>query len=79
MAGPSAELPYANDSLCGREERPGRRVYDIYSQLLKDRIIFLQSGVDDDSANLIVAQMLSCISTTRKPTFICTSIRPAVP
>jgi ATP-dependent Clp protease protease subunit len=41
-------------------ERSGReeRVFDIYSRLLKDRIIFLQGGVDDNSANLIVAQML---------------------
>src|SRR5205085_12234387 len=41
-------------------ERSGReeRAYDIYSRLLKDRIIFLQGVVDDDSANLIVAQML---------------------
>ena len=41
-------------------ERSGReeRAYDIYSRLLKDRIIFLQGGVDDVSANLIVAQML---------------------
>ena len=38
----------------GREER----AYDIYSRLLKDRIIFLQGEIDDDSANLIVAQML---------------------
>src|SRR3954447_23704767 len=38
----------------GREER----AYDIYSRLLKDRIIFLQGEVDDDSANLIVAQLL---------------------
>jgi ATP-dependent Clp protease protease subunit len=41
-------------------ERSGReeRAYDIYSRLLKDRIIFLQGVVDDTSANLIVAQML---------------------
>src|SRR5438105_7481451 len=38
----------------GREER----VYDIYSRLLKDRIIFLLGPVTDESANLIVAQML---------------------
>ena len=38
----------------GREER----AYDIYSRLLKDRIIFLQGVVQDDMANLIVAQML---------------------
>jgi ATP-dependent Clp protease protease subunit len=38
----------------GREER----AYDIYSRLLKDRIIFLQGTVYDEMANLIVAQML---------------------
>jgi len=38
----------------GREER----AYDIYSRLLKDRIIFLQGVVQDDMANLIVAQLL---------------------
>jgi ATP-dependent Clp protease protease subunit len=38
----------------GREER----VYDIYSRLLKDRIIFLGSQVDDEIANALVAQML---------------------
>src|SRR5579864_1953716 len=38
----------------GREER----AYDIYSRLLKDRIIFLQGEIDDYSANLIVAQIL---------------------
>lgn len=36
----------------------GERAYDIYSRLLKDRIIFIGSGVDDDVANLIIAQML---------------------
>jgi len=36
----------------------GERSYDIYSRLLKDRIIFLGGEVDDESANLIVAQML---------------------
>ncbi len=36
----------------------GERSYDIYSRLLKDRIIFLSGEVDDDTANLIVAQML---------------------
>jgi ATP-dependent Clp protease protease subunit len=46
-------VPYVVEG-SGREER----VFDIYSRLLKDRIIFLQGEVDDDSANLIVAQML---------------------
>ena len=36
----------------------GERSYDIFSRLLKDRIVFLAGGVDDDSANLIIAQML---------------------
>lgn len=36
----------------------GERAYDIYSRLLKDRIVFLGGPVHDDSANLVVAQML---------------------
>ncbi len=36
----------------------GERSYDIYSRLLKDRIIFVGGGVHDDMANLIVAQLL---------------------
>ena len=36
----------------------GERAYDIYSRLLKDRIIFLSGPIDDGMANTIVAQML---------------------
>ena len=36
----------------------GERSYDIYSRLLKERIVFLNGPVDDISANLIIAQML---------------------
>jgi len=36
----------------------GERAYDIYSRLLKDRIIFLGSVIDDDVANLVIAQLL---------------------
>ncbi len=36
----------------------GERAYDIYSRLLKERIVFLGGGVDDQVANLIVAQLL---------------------
>ena len=54
----------------------GERSYDIYSRLLKDRIIFLGEEVNDVSAGLIVSQLLflkqkilvkifSCISTAR--------------
>ncbi len=46
-------IPYVVEK-SGREER----AYDIYSRLLKDRIVFLGTGVNDDVANSIVAQML---------------------
>jgi ATP-dependent Clp protease protease subunit len=46
-------VPYVVER-SGREER----VFDIYSRLLKDRIIFLQGPIDDVTSNLIVAQML---------------------
>ncbi len=36
----------------------GERAYDIFSRLLKDRIVFVGSGINDDVANLIVAQLL---------------------
>lgn len=36
----------------------GERAYDIYSRLLKERIIFLNGGVEDEMAKLIVAQLL---------------------
>src|ERR1700692_1294137 len=36
----------------------GERAYDIYSRLLKERVVFLIGPVDDATANLVVAQML---------------------
>src|SRR4051794_15294679 len=36
----------------------GERAYDIYSRLLKERIIFLGGPIDDDVANLVIAQLL---------------------
>ena len=41
-------------------EKSGRseRAYDIFSRLLKDRIVFLAGPIDDATANLIIAQML---------------------
>ena len=36
----------------------GERAYDIYSRLLRDHIIFLGTPIDDNVANLIIAQML---------------------
>ena len=46
-------VPYVVEK-SGREER----VYDIYSRLLKDRIVFLGTSVDDEVANSVVAQLL---------------------
>jgi ATP-dependent Clp protease protease subunit len=41
------------------EQSPkGERAYDIYSRLLKDRIIFIGTPIDDDIANIIIAQLL---------------------
>ena len=50
-------MPYSIPYVVEQTHR-GERTYDIYSRLLKDRIIFLGSEVDDDIANLITAQML---------------------
>ncbi|MFA5744624.1 MAG: ATP-dependent Clp endopeptidase proteolytic subunit ClpP [Candidatus Paceibacterota bacterium] len=36
----------------------GERAYDIYSRLLKERVIFLGGHIDDDTANLVIAQLL---------------------
>lgn len=36
----------------------GERAYDIYSRLLKDRVVFVVGGIDDHMANLVVAQLL---------------------
>lgn len=36
----------------------GERAYDIYSRLLKERIVFLSGPIDDDTANIIIAQLL---------------------
>jgi ATP-dependent Clp protease protease subunit len=40
------------------QSQRGERAFDIYSRLLRDRIVFLGSPIDDDVANLVIAQML---------------------
>ena len=40
------------------KSRDGERAYDIYSRLLKERIIFLGTGIDDQVANAVIAQLL---------------------
>ena len=44
----------------------GERAYDIYSRLLKDRIIFLGGPIDDASANSVIAQLLFLDSQNSK-------------
>ncbi len=50
---PQAVIPYVVES-----SSRGERVYDIYSRLLRDRIIFLGTPIDDQVANAVVAQLL---------------------
>jgi hypothetical protein len=57
----------------------GERAYDIYSRLLKDRIIFLGTPINDVVANSVIAQMLFLPPTIRRRTSICTSTARAVP
>ncbi len=57
----------------------GERSYDIYSRLLKERVIFLVGPVNDQTANLVVAQLLFLESETRTRIFRFTSTRPAGP
>jgi len=48
-----AQIPFVIDHT-GHTER----TYDIYSRLLEDRIVFLRGEIDDDAANVVIAQML---------------------
>ena len=52
----------------------GERAYDIYSRLLKDRIIFLGAPIDDIFANLVIAQLLFLEQRILKRTSISTSL-----
>lgn len=56
----------------------GERAYDIYSRLLKERIIFLVGQVEDYMANLVVAQLLFLEAENPERTFISTSTRRVV-
>ncbi len=55
----------------------GERAFDIYSLLLRERIIFLGTPIDDQIANLIIAQLLYLNGKTRTRTSTCTSTRRA--
>ncbi len=56
----------------------GERAYDIYSRLLRDNIIFLGTPIDDNVANLIIAQLLFLEAEDPEKDIPSTSIRPAV-
>ena len=64
-----ATIPYVIE-----QNSRGERSYDIYSRLLKDRIIFLGEEVNETTASLVVAQLLFLESETRARTSIFTSI-----
>jgi ATP-dependent Clp protease, protease subunit len=51
-------MPYIPMPYVVEQTHRGERSYDIYSRLLKDRIVFLGTPVDDDVANVIMAQLL---------------------
>ena len=51
----------------------GERSYDVYSRLLKDRVVFLRGEVNEALANSIVAQLLFLEWKTRTPISPCTS------
>lgn len=57
MSGDEQEVPVLIPMVIEQTGR-GERAYDIYSRLLKERIIFLGSPIDDNVANLVVAQLL---------------------
>ena len=56
----------------------GERSFDIFSRLLKERIIFLNGPVEDVMASLVCAQLLFLEAETPAKIFLCISIRPAV-
>jgi ATP-dependent Clp protease protease subunit len=51
-------MPYIPMPFVVEQTHRGERSYDIYSRLLKDRIVFLGTPIDDDVANVIIAQLL---------------------
>jgi len=55
----------------------GERAYDIYSRLLKERVVFLVGEVNDHMANLVIAQLLFLESENPERTFPSISTRRA--
>ena len=61
------------------QSQRGERGFDIFSRLLRDRIVFLGSAVDDEVANVVIAQLLFLRRKTRPRTSISTSTRRVAP
>ena len=51
-------MKYVNIPTIFEKNQSGEHIYDIYSRLLKDRIIILSGEIDDNIANLVVAELL---------------------
>src|SRR5262249_24677771 len=51
-------MPYIPTPYVIEQTHPGERMYDIHSRLLKDRIVMLGTEINDDVANIVVAQLL---------------------
>jgi ATP-dependent Clp protease, protease subunit len=51
-------MPYVPMPYVVEQSHRGERSYDIYSRLLKDRIVFIGTPIDDDVANIVIAQLL---------------------
>jgi len=51
-------MPYIPMPYVVEQTHRGERAYDIYSRLLKDRIVFIGTPIDDDVANIVIAQLL---------------------
>ncbi|GIS64151.1 MAG: hypothetical protein CM1200mP3_03990 [Chloroflexota bacterium] len=72
LQNPENVIPYVVE----RDPR-GERTYDIYSLLLKERIVFLGTGINDQVANAIIAQLFfPWTGKTRSEISTCTSILP---
>ena len=61
------------------ETNRGERAYDIYSRLLKERVVFLGDQVTPETANIVIAQLLHLAYEDPKRILSYTSIRLAVP
>ena len=59
------------------QDSRGEQAFDIYSRLLRERIIFLGTPIDDQIANLVVAELLHLESEDRTKTSRSMSTRPA--